>query len=422
MGLEPIWKIPFDFKSNAYTNSATRAGYFYFTTKSCIIIDMKSPQLKRILKALDADEDLAVLEERLKKQVNFFDILQISEMEIRHSNMLAWLFDPSQSHGLGDYFLGELYTEVTGSHGSKSLLKSFKIYREWKNIDLLLVSEKHHIVICIENKINAGESKTQLTKYRNIIEKEYPAPRYQHYFRFLTVDGHESSQPDIWQSISYEFIMDALRRTLRIYEFSLSNRAKTIIEQYLAIIERKVIGMDEETKSLVDNIYKKHQDALKLIMENVDDKLTGKTHEAVMGWLDQHLPNDFYIDKEKTIKSYIRIHSKKLDALFPNGKKPGGWDNGSKYYYEINCSADGTATFKLVFALRVLDTEKEKALVDKLFERKNSKARGTSKQWRTVQVFIPRQQMIDEDDYSLIGEDLLAKAFQQKIPAFEQQF
>ncbi|MBQ3470077.1 hypothetical protein IJH16_03890, partial [Candidatus Saccharibacteria bacterium] len=90
--------------------------------------------------------------------------------------------------------------------------------------------------------------------------------------------------------------------------------------------------------------------------------------------------------------------------------------------YEINCSADGTATFKLVFALRVLDTEKEKALVDKLFERKNSKARGTSKQWRTVQVFIPRQQMIDEDDYSLVGEDLLTKAFQQKIPAFEQQF
>ena len=26
MGLEPIWIAPFDFKSNAYTNSATRAG------------------------------------------------------------------------------------------------------------------------------------------------------------------------------------------------------------------------------------------------------------------------------------------------------------------------------------------------------------------------------------------------------------
>ena len=33
MGLEPIWKIPFDFKSNAYTNSATRALYYYTTKR-----------------------------------------------------------------------------------------------------------------------------------------------------------------------------------------------------------------------------------------------------------------------------------------------------------------------------------------------------------------------------------------------------
>ena len=31
MGLEPIWISPFDFKSNAYTNSAIRA-YFYYIT------------------------------------------------------------------------------------------------------------------------------------------------------------------------------------------------------------------------------------------------------------------------------------------------------------------------------------------------------------------------------------------------------
>ena len=29
MGLEPIWIAPFDFKSNAYTNSATRALFNY---------------------------------------------------------------------------------------------------------------------------------------------------------------------------------------------------------------------------------------------------------------------------------------------------------------------------------------------------------------------------------------------------------
>ena len=31
MGLEPIWISPFDFKSNAYTNSAIRAYLYYIT-------------------------------------------------------------------------------------------------------------------------------------------------------------------------------------------------------------------------------------------------------------------------------------------------------------------------------------------------------------------------------------------------------
>lgn len=31
MGLEPIWISPFDFKSNAYTNSAIRARFYYIT-------------------------------------------------------------------------------------------------------------------------------------------------------------------------------------------------------------------------------------------------------------------------------------------------------------------------------------------------------------------------------------------------------
>ena len=33
---------------------------------------------------------------------NLFDILKISRTEIRHSNMLAWLLNPSENHDLGD--------------------------------------------------------------------------------------------------------------------------------------------------------------------------------------------------------------------------------------------------------------------------------------------------------------------------------
>ena len=36
---------------------------------------------------------------------NIFDVLRATRAEIRHSNMIAWLLDPSGNHGLSDKFL-----------------------------------------------------------------------------------------------------------------------------------------------------------------------------------------------------------------------------------------------------------------------------------------------------------------------------
>ena len=47
---------------------------------------------------------LAELNKR-QSEINIFEILQVEKTEIRHSNILAWLLDPEESHGLGDGFL-----------------------------------------------------------------------------------------------------------------------------------------------------------------------------------------------------------------------------------------------------------------------------------------------------------------------------
>lgn len=51
--------------------------------------------------------DIDCLDELLPwtKRFNLFDVLKISRMEIRHSNMLAWLLNPNENHGMGDAFL-----------------------------------------------------------------------------------------------------------------------------------------------------------------------------------------------------------------------------------------------------------------------------------------------------------------------------
>lgn len=43
---------------------------------------------------------------------NLFDVLKISKTEIRHSNMLGWLLNPNENHGMGDAFLKAVVQEM----------------------------------------------------------------------------------------------------------------------------------------------------------------------------------------------------------------------------------------------------------------------------------------------------------------------
>ena len=43
---------------------------------------------------------------------NLFDVLKISKAEIRHSNMLGWLLNPNENHGIGDAFLKAVVQEM----------------------------------------------------------------------------------------------------------------------------------------------------------------------------------------------------------------------------------------------------------------------------------------------------------------------
>ena len=62
-----------------------------------------------ILKELLLDSELLEeLKSKVDNSVNIFDILRITNYEIRHSNILAWLFDSKENHGLGESFIKRL--------------------------------------------------------------------------------------------------------------------------------------------------------------------------------------------------------------------------------------------------------------------------------------------------------------------------
>ncbi len=62
-------------------------------------------QEEKALQALLLDDDWPSCLNEWLGGVNIFDVLKVSRAEIRHSNMLAWLLDPKESHGFGTAFL-----------------------------------------------------------------------------------------------------------------------------------------------------------------------------------------------------------------------------------------------------------------------------------------------------------------------------
>src|SRR6266567_4711859 len=57
------------------------------------------------------NDDLLALESLIGK-FNIFDALGIARAEIRHSNFLAYILDPAESHGQGQLFLKAILMDL----------------------------------------------------------------------------------------------------------------------------------------------------------------------------------------------------------------------------------------------------------------------------------------------------------------------
>lgn len=165
-------------------------------------------------KLMQLEENLKEIESKLfpQKSFNVFDVLKISSYEIRHSNVLAWLFDGKASHQLKYSFLQAFISTIkqnnANNQGRLLIDDSVEVYREFNNIDIVVCSSKQKWVIAIENKINHHETEFQLQNYGSIIS-EYFKDYDQHYF-LLSKNGMTSSNPELWKSIGYEEILNIL--------------------------------------------------------------------------------------------------------------------------------------------------------------------------------------------------------------------
>lgn len=240
------------------------------------------------------NDQLLDLEARIGK-FNVFDALGIVNAEIRHSNFLAWLLDPGESHGLGGLFLNavlmdllrqtpveqRLFSPIKLDGGE---LRGVEVRREWRNIDLLIRCDDPPFVIAIENKVGSGEHSGQLKRYRETIEKTAEFADCRKQYVFLTPAGDLPSESD-WTVYSYADLHRVLTRVQRANEEQIGGDVLTFLEHYLRLIGSRFMD-DEKLAELCREIYKNHRQAIDLVVAHAAEGPLGFAEAIVT--IDEH--------------------------------------------------------------------------------------------------------------------------------------
>lgn len=315
--------------------------------------------------------------ELLLKEPNLFQILKFESAEIRHSNFLAWLLDPMQNHGLGDVFIRRLLKEFFSNDTSSQIdeftidtidLDDIEIQREWEHIDILINASK--FVVCIENKVWSGEFSTQLSKYREIVNRYYPAKTK--LYIYLTPHGIEPQKDEdrkVYTTYSYGDIERHLREIIDLYGQSLPDKIKHYISDYITLLKREIMN-EEYSNELAKQIYNKHKEAIEFIIRNKPDRIVDvapifeeKVKES--GWI-----------LETQNKGYTRFLTPKLHEIIPRDSKY-GWKGNEAFLFEIDC---WPKSISIKAAISPGDSKERDLLIDTISKLPDAgKPRG--KQW-----------------------------------------
>ncbi len=236
---------------------------------------------QQIIDFIVNNDDFELLQARTNR-FNPLKVLRMQDYEIRHSNVLAWIFNPNENHNLDDRLLKRFIITVLLKPENSDIIDNYDlvydikqsslmnadIYRELENIDLLIVDKTQKIVVLIENKVYSGEHSNQLQKYY-----QYVRTNYEDYILipiFLTLDGIEATH-NKYYSASYYDILETLEFITNNYQDRTSVEVIEFINYYLTILKEKYI-MDDELKQLCKQIYQNNKDVIDMIY-NVGNEL-----------------------------------------------------------------------------------------------------------------------------------------------------
>ena len=275
-----------------------------------------------------------LIDKRADNKPNIFQILKVTNAEIRHSNFLSWLLDPSSNHNLGDIVLKGFIKEIinhSDMFDDEFTIENIdfvdvEVRREWENIDLLVKIDSY--VFCIENKIFSDEHSDQLTRYKNKVEESFPDLKK--IYIYLNPQGISSfEESEVYLPISYQIVIDILENIDYSKFKKLSDTTRSFIEQYLVTLKRDIMGI-EENSELAKKIYIKHRDLFDYIFEIKPDGIND-INQVILDCLQS---NGYKLGSVS--KSFIRFYHQDMEQFIYINNSPNGWSKRETFTHEIS--------------------------------------------------------------------------------------
>lgn len=305
------------------------------------------------------NEDITTQFEHFNRTSNIFSIFKHEGHEDANSNILAWLLDANEKHGLKDAFIMALIEKL---NIDSTPFKTAKVYREYtftdgdekdkkdkkaRRIDILIKTENSTNILVIENKIYSSEHTGQLLAYMNHIKKVYGEKSAVTFVK-LSPCGDLPSQnisktrgPNGWKVLSYADILSCL---LQMQQKTMPLDTRTIISNYIDYL-RFSLCVDKEIMDVVkDTDVEARKKDKERLCKDIGEVLPEKN-------IKPHLEKKsgvYYLRfTTPQIDNYMKKDNAPTQAAQNTSEKAPFWD-GHSYAFEFIIT-DSDLTFQLCF-------------------------------------------------------------------------
>lgn len=225
---------------------------------------------------LNETDRLKQIEQYLNR-FNLFEVLGGTLQTEQHSNILAWLLNPLESHGIGEYFLKLLIKKFYYLDAADKIrynladITNTKVYRDYEGVDILVVNEEVKLTISIKHfsENNEADGPTLLQTFKQI-ENRWGGDVYTNFYLYITpryllrdIDGIQA-----FQALNYPDLNTMMQELIN--NCTLNTQVSFFIQSYIDSMEQN-IEQENEYIRLAQQIYQKHQKAIDFIIQHKPD-------------------------------------------------------------------------------------------------------------------------------------------------------